>query len=69
MKVRNRYGYCLYTRHRNAETSLLKDPGSAITHFIGVVAAASGAAPLLVPGSSDRKSGLHSLHGSIHHQA
>ena len=38
----------VYTRATETQKPFLKDPGSAITHFIGVVAAASGAAPLLV---------------------
>ncbi len=40
----------VYTRATETQKPFLKDPGSAITHFIGVVAAASEAAPLLVPG-------------------
>ena len=38
----------VYTRTMETHKPFLKDPGSAITHFIGAVASVSGAVPLLV---------------------
>ena len=59
MKVRNRYGYCLYTRHRNAET-FFERSGKCDHSFYRRCCRSFRGRSSAGSGSSDRKSGLHS---------
>ena len=43
----------VYTHAIETQKPFLKDPGSAITHFIGAVASVFGAVPLLVKAHRD----------------
>ena len=53
----------VYTHAIETQKPFLKDPGSAITHFIGAVASVFGAVPLLV-----RRSSLYRFHDRLHQQ-